>query len=87
MLVDVWVNLNVNQPAPSAFFQEEEEGSDEDSDTRTQFTVTVKPELSMLGLLDQLDEDTDGFISPVDELSPSKNTMDMRLSNLHAATM
>ncbi|KAI7810651.1 putative protein FAM13A [Triplophysa rosa] len=66
---------------------EEEEGSDEDSDTRTQFTVTVKPELSMLGLLDQLDEDTDGFISPVDELSPSKNTMDMRLSNLHAATM
>uniref|UniRef100_A0A671RS83 Protein FAM13A-like n=1 Tax=Sinocyclocheilus anshuiensis TaxID=1608454 RepID=A0A671RS83_9TELE len=53
----------------------------------TKFTVTVKPELSMLGLLDQLDEDTDGFISPVDELSPSKNTTDMRLSNLHAATM
>uniref|UniRef100_A0A672KE96 Family with sequence similarity 13 member A n=1 Tax=Sinocyclocheilus grahami TaxID=75366 RepID=A0A672KE96_SINGR len=53
----------------------------------TKFTVTVKPELSMLGLLDQLDEDTDGFISPVDEFSPSKNTTDMRLSNLHAATM
>uniref|UniRef100_A0A671RTH5 Protein FAM13A-like n=1 Tax=Sinocyclocheilus anshuiensis TaxID=1608454 RepID=A0A671RTH5_9TELE len=66
---------------------EEEDGSDDDNDTRTQFTVTVKPELSMLGLLDQLDEDTDGFISPVDELSPSKNTTDMRLSNLHAATM
>ncbi|CAM4475000.1 unnamed protein product [Leuciscus chuanchicus] len=65
---------------------EEEDGSDDD-DTRTQYTVTVKPELSMLGLLEQLDEDTDGFISPVDELSPSKNTMDMRLSNLHAATM
>ncbi|XP_056312525.1 protein FAM13A isoform X7 [Danio aesculapii] len=65
---------------------EEEDGSDDD-DTRTQFTVTVKPELSMLGLLDQLDEDADGFISPVDELSPSKNTTDMRLSNLHAATM
>ncbi|KAA0721998.1 Protein FAM13A [Triplophysa tibetana] len=75
---------------PALFFsdtKEEEEGSDEDSDTRTQFTVTDKPELSMLGLLDQLDEDTDGFISPVDELSPSKNTTDMRLSNLHAATM
>ncbi|XP_067261503.1 protein FAM13A isoform X2 [Chanodichthys erythropterus] len=75
---------------PALFFsdtKEEEDGSDDDSDTRTQFTVTVKPELSMLGLLDQLDEDTDGFISPVDELSPSKNTMDMRLSNLHAATM
>uniref|UniRef100_A0A672KIW4 Family with sequence similarity 13 member A n=1 Tax=Sinocyclocheilus grahami TaxID=75366 RepID=A0A672KIW4_SINGR len=66
---------------------EEEDGSDDDNDTRTQFTVTVKPELSTLGLLDQLDEDTDGFISPVDELSPSKNTTDMRLSNLHAATM
>ncbi|XP_016139951.1 protein FAM13A isoform X4 [Sinocyclocheilus grahami] len=66
---------------------EEEDGSDDDNDTRTQFTVTVKPELSMLGLLDQLDEDTDGFISPVDEFSPSKNTTDMRLSNLHAATM
>ncbi|XP_026062607.1 protein FAM13A-like isoform X9 [Carassius auratus] len=66
---------------------EEEDGSDDDSDTRTQFTVTVKPEVTMLGLLDQLDEDTDGFISPVDELSPSKSTTDMRLSNLHAASM
>ncbi|XP_016139952.1 protein FAM13A isoform X5 [Sinocyclocheilus grahami] len=75
---------------PALFFsdtKEEEDGSDDDNDTRTQFTVTVKPELSMLGLLDQLDEDTDGFISPVDEFSPSKNTTDMRLSNLHAATM
>ncbi|XP_058626309.1 protein FAM13A isoform X3 [Onychostoma macrolepis] len=75
---------------PALFFsdtKEEEDGSDDDNDTRTQFTVMVKPELSMLGLLDQLDEDTDGFISPVDELSPSKNTTDMRLSNLHAATM
>uniref|UniRef100_A0A8C2DUU6 Family with sequence similarity 13 member A n=1 Tax=Cyprinus carpio TaxID=7962 RepID=A0A8C2DUU6_CYPCA len=75
---------------PALFFsdtQEEEDGSDDDNDTKTQFTVTVKPELSMLGLLDQLEEDTDGFISPVDELSPSKNTTDMRLSNLHAAPM
>uniref|UniRef100_A0A665XC33 Rho-GAP domain-containing protein n=1 Tax=Echeneis naucrates TaxID=173247 RepID=A0A665XC33_ECHNA len=29
----------------------------------------------------------DGFISPVDELSPSKHTTDMRLSNLHSATI
>uniref|UniRef100_A0A8C1TZF9 Family with sequence similarity 13 member A n=1 Tax=Cyprinus carpio TaxID=7962 RepID=A0A8C1TZF9_CYPCA len=75
---------------PALFFsdtKEEEDGSDDDNDTKTQFTVTVKPELSMLGLLDQLEEDTDGFISPVDELSPSKNTTDMRLSNLHAAPM
>uniref|UniRef100_A0A8C1TX36 Family with sequence similarity 13 member A n=1 Tax=Cyprinus carpio TaxID=7962 RepID=A0A8C1TX36_CYPCA len=57
------------------------------SDTKEEEDVTVKPELSMLGLLDQLEEDTDGFISPVDELSPSKNTTDMRLSNLHAAPM
>uniref|UniRef100_A0A673FZF1 Family with sequence similarity 13 member A n=1 Tax=Sinocyclocheilus rhinocerous TaxID=307959 RepID=A0A673FZF1_9TELE len=62
---------------PALFFsdtKEEEDGSDDDK-------------LTMLELLDQLDEDTDGFISPVDELSPSKNTTDMRLSNLHAATM
>ncbi|XP_026059381.1 protein FAM13A-like isoform X8 [Carassius auratus] len=75
---------------PALFFsdtKEEEDGSDDDNDNTTEFTVTVKPELSMLGLLDQLDEDTDGFISPVDELSPSKNTTDMRLSNLHAAPM
>nr|XP_055060482.1 protein FAM13A isoform X7 [Misgurnus anguillicaudatus] len=65
---------------------EEEEGSDEDNDTSAQFMVTDKQELSVLGLLEQLDEDTDGFISPVDELSPSKTASDMRLSNLHAAT-
>ncbi|KAG7264674.1 hypothetical protein CRUP_038848 [Coryphaenoides rupestris] len=38
----------------------------------------------------KLDEDAYGFISPVDELSPSRTTAaphDMRLSNLHAATM
>ncbi|XP_060782477.1 protein FAM13A isoform X2 [Neoarius graeffei] len=63
---------------------EEEDGSDED-DNRTQ--VTVRPEVSMLGFLDHLDEEVDGFISPIDELSPSKNSTDMRLSNLHAATI
>ncbi|KAK3573268.1 hypothetical protein QTP86_019230 [Hemibagrus guttatus] len=67
---------------------EEEDGSDEDNDNRTQFAqLTVRPELSMLGFLDHLDEEVDGFISPVDELSPSKNSTDMRLSNLHAATI
>ncbi|KAK1791943.1 hypothetical protein P4O66_013915 [Electrophorus voltai] len=68
-------------------FKEEEDGSDEDNDNRTQVThLTGRPELSMLGLLEHLDEEVDGFISPVDDLSPSKNTTDMRLSNLHAAT-
>lgn len=67
--------------------QEEEDGSEDDAECKTQFTVTVKPELNMLGFLDQLDEGGDTFISPVDELSPSRNSTDMRLSNLHAATM
>lgn len=67
--------------------QEEEDGSEDDGESKTQFTVTVQPDLSVLGFLDQMDEEVDGFISPVDELSPSKHTMDMRLSNLHSATM
>uniref|UniRef100_A0A8C7WA67 Family with sequence similarity 13 member A n=1 Tax=Oncorhynchus mykiss TaxID=8022 RepID=A0A8C7WA67_ONCMY len=68
---------------------EEEDGSEDDSESnnKPQITGTVRPDFSMLGFLDQLEEETDGFISPVDELSPSKNTTDMRLSNLHSATM
>ncbi|XP_071768640.2 protein FAM13A isoform X2 [Centroberyx gerrardi] len=74
---------------PALFFddiKEEEDGSEDDGDSKTQFTVTVRPDLSMLGFLDQMEEEADGFISPVDELSPTKNTTDMRLSNLHSAT-
>nr|XP_029502311.1 protein FAM13A-like [Oncorhynchus nerka] len=69
--------------------KEEEDGSEDDSESnnKPQITGTVRPDFSMLGFLDQLEEETDGFISPVDELSPSKNTTDMRLSNLHSATM
>lgn len=66
--------------------QEEEDGSEDDGDTKTQFTVTVRPELGVFSFLDHTDEDLDGFISPVDELT-SKNSTDMRLSNLHSATM
>ncbi|XP_041641209.1 protein FAM13A isoform X2 [Cheilinus undulatus] len=66
--------------------KEEEDGSEDDGETKTQFTVTVRPDISVLSFLDHMDEEVDGFISPVDELSPSKNTTDMRLSNLHAAT-
>ncbi|TSK22491.1 Protein FAM13A [Bagarius yarrelli] len=76
---------------PALFFdhsKEEEDGSDEDNDNKTQLTqLTTRPELSMLGFLDHLDEEVDGFISPVDEISPSNNSSDMRLSNLHAATI
>ncbi|XP_041699165.2 protein FAM13A [Coregonus clupeaformis] len=71
--------------------KEEEDGSEDDSESNNkpqcQITGIVRPDFSMLGFLDQLEEETDGFISPVDELSPSKNTTDMRLSNLHSATM
>ncbi|XP_067441001.1 protein FAM13A isoform X2 [Thunnus thynnus] len=73
----------------SLFFddiKEEEDGSEDEGDSKTQFTVTVRPDLSVLSFLDHMDEEADGFISPVDELSPSKNTIDMRLSNLHSAT-
>ncbi|XP_062244130.1 protein FAM13A isoform X4 [Platichthys flesus] len=66
---------------------EEEDGSEDDGDSRTQFAVTVQPDVSTLGFLDHMEEEADGFISPVDELSPSQNTTDMRLSNLHSATM
>ncbi|XP_075888738.1 protein FAM13A isoform X2 [Nelusetta ayraudi] len=67
--------------------KEEEDGSEDDADAKTQFTtVSVWPDVSVISFLDHVDEEADGFISPVDELSPSKNTSDMRLSNLHAAT-
>uniref|UniRef100_W5MS23 Family with sequence similarity 13 member A n=1 Tax=Lepisosteus oculatus TaxID=7918 RepID=W5MS23_LEPOC len=75
---------------PALFFEdikEEEDGSEDESNTKANFTVTMKPEFNVRSFLDQLDEEVDGFISPVDEISPSKNNMDMRLSNLHSATM
>ncbi|XP_032394736.1 protein FAM13A isoform X7 [Etheostoma spectabile] len=65
---------------------EEEDGSEDEGDSKTPFTVTVRPDLSVLGFLDHMEEEGDGFISPVDELSPSKTMTDMRLSNLHSAT-
>nr|XP_012774159.1 protein FAM13A isoform X5 [Maylandia zebra] len=67
--------------------KEEEDGSEDDGDSKTQFTVTVRPDIGVFSFLEHADEEVDGFISPVDELSPSKNTMDTRLSNLHSATM
>ncbi|XP_051784074.1 protein FAM13A isoform X4 [Erpetoichthys calabaricus] len=67
--------------------EEEEDGSDDENGTRTSFVVTMKPDFAVRSFLDQLDEEVDGFISPVDEKSQSKNSLDMRLSNLHSATM
>ncbi|XP_034043936.1 protein FAM13A isoform X1 [Thalassophryne amazonica] len=74
---------------PALFFneiKEEEDGSEDEGDSKTQVTVTVRPEISVFGFLDHMSEEVDSFISPVDELCPSKNTTDMRLSNLHSAT-
>ncbi|XP_039606096.1 protein FAM13A isoform X2 [Polypterus senegalus] len=67
--------------------EEEEDGSDDENGSRTSFVVTMKPDFAVRSFLDQLDEEVDGFISPVDEKSQSKNSLDMRLSNLHSATM
>ncbi|XP_010886644.2 protein FAM13A isoform X3 [Esox lucius] len=77
---------------PALFFddiKEEEDGSEDDSEStnKPQSPVMVRSDFGMIGFLDQLEEETDGFISPVDDLSPSKNNSDMRLSNLHSATM
>ncbi|KAI1883628.1 hypothetical protein AGOR_G00233530 [Albula goreensis] len=75
---------------PALFFssaKEEEDGSEDEGDIHTEFPGTTKPEFHMLGFLDHLDEDLDSCVSPADELSPSKHTTDMRLSNLHSASM
>ncbi|XP_074849720.1 protein FAM13A isoform X4 [Carettochelys insculpta] len=74
----------------ASFFKEikeEEEGSDEDSGMKPHFTVTMKPDFSVRSFLDQLEDEGDGFISPVDDKMPSKSSQDMGLSNLHAASM
>ncbi|XP_061107855.1 protein FAM13A-like isoform X2 [Conger conger] len=67
----------------------EEDGSDEgdEGDSQIEIPGTSKPEYHMLGFLDQLEEDLHGFVSPADELSPTKHSTDMGLSNLHSASM
>ncbi|XP_014455872.2 protein FAM13A isoform X5 [Alligator mississippiensis] len=74
----------------ASFFKEikeEEEGSEDDSNGKPDFTVTMKTDFSMRSFLDQLEDDADGFISPVDDKMPSKSGQDLGLSNLHAASM
>lgn len=67
--------------------QEEEDGSEDDGDTKTQVNVSVRAEFGVFSFMDPMDEEVEGFISPVDELSPSKTSTDMGLSNLHSASM
>ncbi|XP_053559399.1 protein FAM13A isoform X2 [Bombina bombina] len=74
----------------ASFFKEvkeEEDGSDEDTNVKTDFAVTMKPGFTMRSFLDQLEDDTDGFVSPVDDKTPSKSTQDLGLSNLHSASV
>ncbi|XP_026528431.1 protein FAM13A isoform X3 [Notechis scutatus] len=74
----------------ASFFKEikeEEDGSEDDSGVKPDFTVTIKPDFGVRSFLDRLEDDVDGFISPVDDRISSRSSHDMGLSNLHAASM
>ncbi|XP_018099533.1 uncharacterized protein LOC100101289 isoform X2 [Xenopus laevis] len=71
----------------SFFPEEEEEGSEDDSNGNTDFTVTMKPGFSVRTFLEQLEDDADGFVSPVDDKFPSKSSQDLGLGNLHSASI
>ncbi|XP_067901934.1 protein FAM13A isoform X2 [Heterodontus francisci] len=74
----------------ASFFEdlkEEEDGSEDDCNAKTDFAVTVKPGFTIRSFLDQLDDDTDGFVSPMDDRAPTRCSLDLRLSNLHSASM
>lgn len=74
----------------ASFFKEikeQEEGSEDDSSTKPNFTVALKTDGSAHCFLDQLEDDADGFISPMDDKMPSKCSQDSGLSNLHSASI
>uniref|UniRef100_A0ABM5GK82 Protein FAM13A isoform X4 n=1 Tax=Pogona vitticeps TaxID=103695 RepID=A0ABM5GK82_9SAUR len=74
----------------ASFFKEikeEEDGSEEDTSTKLDFTITIKSDFNVKSFLDQLEDDVDGFVSPVDDRITSRGSQDMGLSNLHAASM
>ncbi|XP_042129320.2 protein FAM13A isoform X2 [Peromyscus maniculatus bairdii] len=74
----------------ASFFKEtkeQEEGSEDDSSTKPDFTVALKTDCSAHCFLDQLEDDADGFISPMDDKMPSKCSQDSGLSNLHSASI
>ncbi|XP_065548276.1 protein FAM13A isoform X3 [Lathamus discolor] len=66
---------------------EEEEGSEEDSNVKPDLTITMKTDFNVRSFLDQLEDDADGFVSPVDDKMPSRSNQDMGLSNLHEASI
>ncbi|XP_066488213.1 protein FAM13A isoform X1 [Tiliqua scincoides] len=74
----------------ASFFKEnkeEEDGSEDDSNMKSDFTVTLKSDFNVKSFLEQLEDDADGFVSPVDDRIPSRSSQDMGLSNLHAASV
>ncbi|XP_021046121.1 protein FAM13A isoform X2 [Mus pahari] len=74
----------------ASFFKEikeQEEGSEDDSSTKPDFAATLKTDCSAHCFLDQLEDDADGFISPMDDKMPSKCSQDSGLSNLHSASI
>ncbi|XP_021252464.1 protein FAM13A isoform X7 [Numida meleagris] len=74
----------------ASFFKEikeEEEGSEEDNNVKPDFTITMKTDFNVRSFLDQLEDDADGFVSPVDDKIPSRSNQDMGLSNLHEASI
>ncbi|XP_063314709.1 protein FAM13A isoform X1 [Pelobates fuscus] len=72
----------------SFFKEEEEEGSEDDSSSvNTDFMVTMKPGFTVRSFLDQLEEDTDGFVSPVDDKTPPKSSQELGLGNIHSASV
>ncbi|XP_040183429.1 protein FAM13A isoform X2 [Rana temporaria] len=71
----------------SFFKEEEEEGSEDDSNVNNDYAVTMKPGFSVRSFLDQLEDEADGFVSPVDDKTPSKSTLELGLGNLHAASV
>ncbi|XP_069599646.1 protein FAM13A isoform X2 [Ranitomeya imitator] len=71
----------------SFFKEEEEEGSEDDGTVNTDFAVTMKPGFTVRSFLDQLEDEADGFVSPVDDKTPAKSTQDLGLGNLHSASV
>ncbi|XP_070587109.1 protein FAM13A-like isoform X1 [Erythrolamprus reginae] len=67
--------------------EEEEDGSEDDSSVKPELTDPITSDLGIRSFLDHLEDDVDGFISPVDDRIPSRSSQDMGLSNLHAASM
>nr|XP_048295592.1 protein FAM13A isoform X2 [Myodes glareolus] len=66
---------------------EQEDAAEDDSPTKPDFTVALKADCSAHCFLEQLEDDADGFISPMDDKMPSKCSQDSGLSNLHSASI